>query len=111
MTASDEHTSPSPPEVELFCHRCGRILRPGKGNWYEVRIEAVCDPASPHFDDSYSGESLADAVEYAIEGMEDYSDLELAEQVYRRMVVTLCRRCYRKWIENPVGDGTADDTG
>ena len=31
----------------LFCHRCGAVLRPGSGDFYVVKIEAVADPWPP----------------------------------------------------------------
>ena len=33
----------------LFCDRCGATLQPGSGNFYLVKIEAVCDPTPPAF--------------------------------------------------------------
>jgi hypothetical protein len=35
------------------------------------------------------------------------SEQELMDQVYRRLTIHLCGRCYPKWIENPAGDGAA----
>lgn len=90
-------------EHTLFCHRCGRVLNPGAGNWYEVRIEAVCDPTPPRLDDWVSQETLDEAIEEARRALEQHSDQELADQVYRRLVVALCWTCYRQWIEDPVG--------
>jgi hypothetical protein len=33
--------------AQVFCDRCGTELRPGTGNFYVVKIEAVADPAPP----------------------------------------------------------------
>ena len=38
-----------------------------------------------------------------IEQMKDMTERELMEQVYVRMAIHLCGRCYKQWIENPAG--------
>jgi hypothetical protein len=88
----------------LLCHRCGAMLTPGKGDFYVVRIEAFADPTPPNL---LSGD-LADIdpsaeIDRLIELMRHMSQQELMDQVYRRMTIHLCRRCYLPWIENPSG--------
>ena len=93
MTDDDEN---------LFCHRCGAILVPGKGNFYVVRIEAVADPTPPNV----SAEELeaidpAAEIDRLLRETQDASAQELADQVYRRLTIHLCGPCYRRWIEDP----------
>ena len=34
---------------------------------------------------------------------QEISEREMADQVYRRLTLHLCGKCYRKWIEDPAG--------
>jgi len=91
-------------ESHLFCHRCGAELTPGEGNFYVVRIEAFADPTPPKI----SQEDLEDIdinaeIEKIIEQARGMSQAELMDQVYRKMTIYLCARCYADWIENPAG--------
>ena len=91
-------------DVPLFCHRCGRILIPGKGNFYVVRIEACADPTPPDLDaGELDGLDMNEEFSRLIEEMREMSERELMDQVYRRMIVHLCGSCYRVWIEDPAG--------
>jgi hypothetical protein len=78
-------------------------LHPGSGDFYRVTIEAVADPAPPNF----SAEDLAGDVRRKIEELlarlEGVSQQEALDQVYRCLILHLCARCYREWIENPTG--------
>ncbi|KKK48142.1 hypothetical protein LCGC14_3148120, partial [marine sediment metagenome] len=38
-----------------------------------------------------------------IEQMKNMTERELMDQVYVRVAIHLCGRCYRQWIENPAG--------
>jgi len=90
----------------LVCHRCGALLKPGDGNFYVVRIEAFADPSGPYVDEEESAAEIAVDIETMIERMRHMSEQELMDQVYRRMVLYLCRPCYTYWIEDPVGSET-----
>ena len=48
MSDADASRDESTP---LFCHRCGRMLKPGQADFYVVRIDAVADPAPPVIED------------------------------------------------------------
>ena len=39
----------------------------------------------------------------SVRGKRDLSEQDLLDQVYRRVTVYLCLRCYNVWIENPTG--------
>ncbi|MEX0887487.1 MAG: hypothetical protein WD009_13715 [Phycisphaeraceae bacterium] len=91
----------------LVCHRCGRDLTPGGGDWYVVNIEAFADPTPPTFTDedlAREAEDIADEMQHLIEQMErgKVSEREMMDEVHRRVTLHLCRACYRRWIESPV---------
>jgi hypothetical protein len=85
----------------LWCHRCGTELRPGEGNFYVVRIEALADPTPPSFSAEDLRRSAKAEIERLLEQMRDLSPQEAMDQVYRRLIVYLCGTCYRQWIEDP----------
>jgi hypothetical protein len=93
-----------PAEAHLFCHRCGRQLHAGQGDWYVVRIEAMADPSPPRL----TAEEIAELdvnAEFSrlFEQMSHMTERELLEQVHRRVTIHLCAPCYADWIENPAG--------
>ena len=89
--------------VSLFCHRCGCLLTPGRGNFYVLRVEAFADPTPPSLDAADAPADPGEEIDLLLEQMRDMSEQELLDQVYRRMTIHLCGRCYRRWIENPAG--------
>ncbi|MGB2820297.1 MAG: hypothetical protein WBF17_04910 [Phycisphaerae bacterium] len=90
--------------ANLFCHRCGEILTPGRGDFYLVRIEAMADPTGPDISaEDLAERDPAEEIDRLIEQMRDMSEQELMDMVYRRLTIHLCGPCYRKWIEDPAG--------
>ena len=87
----------------IACHRCGTQLTPGEGSFYVVRIEAFADPTPPRVDEQQTQGELSAEIDELIRRMDDLSEQELMDQVYRRMVMLLCTRCYGTWIDNPTG--------
>jgi hypothetical protein len=92
-----------PGDLGLFCHRCGAELSPGEGNFYVVRIEAFADPTPPNLTDADVDADLSAAIERTIQELRQLSEQEMMDQVYRRLTIHLCVRCYGQWIENPAG--------
>jgi len=90
-------------DVHLFCLRCGAELIPGRGDFWIVRILAVADPTPPEIADDDLQADLDSQIQKLLEEMNDMSERELTEQVFRRLTLHLCGRCYAAWIENPVG--------
>jgi len=90
-------------DVTLFCARCAEELHPGQGDFYVVRIEAFADPAPPSFSELDLARDARTEIADLIARLEGLSERELMDQVYRRVVLHLCLRCYRQWIEKPVG--------
>ena len=100
----EENDKPAPEQP--ICHRCGALLSPGNGSFYVVRIEAFADPTAPEItiDDLLKSEAeMAAEYELLLAQLSDNSEQELKDQVYRRLTLTLCAKCYGPWIEKPVG--------
>jgi hypothetical protein len=89
-------------EMPLTCHRCGKGLQPGQGDFFLVRIEAMADPFPPVFTEQDMFRDSAAEIRRLLDGMRDLSAREAMDQVYRSLVVYLCNPCYRQWIEDPV---------
>jgi|SRR5438067_2301473 len=87
----------------LFCARCAAELRPGAGNFYQVTIDAVADPAPPRGEVVPPAADLRREIEQLLKQMEGVSEREALDQVHRRLVLHLCATCYGPWIENPAG--------
>jgi hypothetical protein len=68
-----------------------------------VRIEAFADPSPPRPDGEMTWNEIDDEIANLIERMEDMSEQEIMDQVYRRLTVHMCYRCYSEWIEDPTG--------
>ncbi len=92
-------------DTHLFCHCCGKVLHPGQGNFYVIRIEAFADPTPPDFteDDLAGDEDIGEKIDRCIEQMRQMSERQLMDQVYRRLTLHLCGACYQAWIEDPAG--------
>jgi hypothetical protein len=93
----------TPDAVPLFCARCATELREGTGLFYRIHIEAVADPTPPSFTAEDLTADLRKEIEQLLAQMEDLSEREALDQVYRRLTLHLCVPCYRQWIENPAG--------
>ncbi len=90
-------------DAPLFCARCAAELHPGRGDFYLVRIEAVADPTPPAFSaEDLTADPRAEIADL-LGQLEGFSERELMDQVYRRVVLHLCTPCYRQWIERPAG--------
>jgi hypothetical protein len=88
--------------VTLFCARCAAELQIGGGHSYQVTIEVVADPAPPVIT-AEPPDELRGRIAELLDEMESLSEREALDQVYRRLILHLCGRCYVKWIENPRG--------
>jgi len=95
----DESSSLSP----LFCDRCSRELHPGRGDFYVVRIEALADPTPPEFTQEDLERDHCAEFARLCETLQNLSEREALEQVFRRLTIFLCNACYAQWIENPAG--------
>jgi DNA-directed RNA polymerase subunit RPC12/RpoP len=93
----------TPEDAIYFCDRCGALLRPGTGDHFRVSIEAVADPSPPVVCAQEEPRDLRRRIERLLAEMKDLSPQEAMDQVYRRVTLYLCLKCYRPWIENPAG--------
>jgi hypothetical protein len=93
----------------LFCDRCLKQLHPGRGDYFEVRIEAVADPTPPDIDIDLekSPETLHREYEALLAQLRDLSPAEARDQVYRHVWLTLCNTCFNSWIEDPAGKSSS----
>ncbi len=87
----------------LLCARCATELEPGTGSFYVVTIEAIADPTPPTVSADDLAGDVRKRIEQLLQQMADLSAREAMDQVYRKMVLHRCVRCYRAWIENPTG--------
>ncbi len=85
----------------LLCHKCGKILTSGEGNFYVIRIEAVADPSPPNLSSEDLDIDFEGQFRRVFDEARDMSERDLLDQVFRRLTVHLCRRCYDVWIEDP----------
>jgi hypothetical protein len=92
-----------PPDDAIFCARCAAELRPGAGDFFQITIEAVADPHPPIVEDDADEQRLRRAIERTLAELSDMTAQEALDQVYRRLVIHLCKKCYPPWIENPAG--------
>ncbi|OHB68762.1 MAG: hypothetical protein A2V70_01900 [Planctomycetes bacterium RBG_13_63_9] len=97
------HECETTEELPLVCDRCAAELKPGQGDFYVVRIEALADPTPPSFSVDDLLRDVRAEIQRLLDRMESLSPQEALDQVYRRLVVYLCGPCYRQWIENPTG--------
>lgn len=94
---------PSADSAPIICHRCGAQLTAGKGSFYVVRIEAYADPTPAPITAEDLSRDVASEWSGLMEQLRGASSQEMMDQVYRRLVMFLCRPCYDAWIENPAG--------
>lgn len=84
----------------ILCARCSAELTPGTGNFYQVDIQAVADPYPPSLPD-WDPVTIRRELERTIDELRDVSPREALDQVFRRLTIHLCIRCYTAWIEDP----------
>jgi hypothetical protein len=87
--------------VPLFCARCSVELQPGSGTFYRVNIEAVADPTPPTITAEDLRNDPTAQIGKILEQMQELSEQEALDQVYRRLTIYLCCKCYAEWIEDP----------
>ena len=73
-----------------------------------VKIEAFADPTPPGFSDEDLEMDARQEIEQLIAAMENMSEREVMDQVYRRLTIYMCGSCYRRWIEDPTGRQAGD---
>jgi hypothetical protein len=87
----------------MLCARCLIELEPGTGSFYEVRIEAVCDPTPPQLDETLDTAEIRRQLEETLAALQELSAQEALDEVRRSLTIHLCRECFSEWIEDPAG--------
>ncbi len=87
---------------QLHCKRCSKDVRPGRGDYYLVRIDAVADPHPPIITHEDLDKDAGAEIERLISLMKSMSEQQLERQVFRQKAIYLCVPCFNYWIENPV---------
>ncbi len=90
-------------ENTRLCDRCLQTIREGRGEFFEVRIEAVADPSPPDLDAYVEQNAKQISEEYAdlVDALRNTSPQEAQDQVFRRVTISLCNHCFVSWIEDP----------
>ena len=88
----------------LICRRCGCELYTGRGEVYAISILAVADPFPPVFSESDLARDIRSELQRLVAQLKNADAQEAQDQVFRRLTFCLCLACYRKWIDNPVGN-------
>ncbi len=86
-----------------LCARCLRTMTEGRGEFFEVRIEAIADPTPPILDGHQELDvaSVRSEYEELVGALRDTSAREAQDQVHRQVMISLCNRCFVDWIEDP----------
>ncbi len=63
----------------------------------------MADPGAPVLAEEDFASDSRRAIEQLIQQMQELSQQEMMDQVFRRVIIFLCTPCYREWIENPAG--------
>ena len=97
--------SETQPELPGLCDRCLKELISGRGEFYEIDIDARVDSSPPILDSPASStrEELNDQWIKVIEQLESIPKVDAENQVHCRRRLLLCAPCFQVWIENPAG--------
>ncbi len=88
----------------LRCDHCSGTVTPGQAQHYVVRIAAVADPTPPRLPGKDQDiEEIRRQISSLLQKLENQSEQEAIDQVFRTVMLTLCNACYSRWIENPTG--------
>ncbi|MEO1615360.1 MAG: hypothetical protein AAFV88_05895 [Planctomycetota bacterium] len=92
-------------ELPSLCDRCLIELVAGRGEYYEIDIDARVDASPPILDSPpISREELDRQWGETIRDLESISQVDAENQVHCRRRLLLCSSCFQTWIENPAGD-------
>lgn len=91
--------------VPDLCDRCLKELVAGRGEFYEIDIDAKVDSSPPILDSpsSLNREEMDEQWGKVIEQLESIPQVDAENQVHCRRRILLCSACFQAWIENPAG--------
>ncbi|MEM6471352.1 MAG: hypothetical protein AAF802_17455 [Planctomycetota bacterium] len=88
-----------------LCDRCLVELVDGRGEYYEINIDARVDASPPILDSpAISREEMDRQWGETIRDLESISQVDAENQVFCKRKIVLCASCFHVWIENPAGD-------
>lgn len=92
-------------DTPSLCDRCLRELIGGRGEFYEIDIDAKVDSSPPILDapGSLSRDEMDRQWGKVIEQLESIPQVDAENQVHCRRRISLCSPCFQIWIENPAG--------
>ena len=87
-----------------LCDRCLKELVHGRGEFYEVHIDARVDSSPPILDaPPMAPEEMDEEWGKVIQQLESISQVDAMNQVYCKRRILLCSPCFQAWIDNPAG--------
>jgi hypothetical protein len=88
-----------------LCDRCLKELVGGRGEFYEIEIDAKVDSSPPILDSpgALDREELDKQWGKVIEQLESIPQVDAENQVHCRRRLLLCSPCFQVWIEDPAG--------
>ena len=90
--------------LPLFWDRCAKAIHPGQADFFVIRSEAFADPTPPEITEDDLLRDHRREIEKLITAMQDLSEQQAMDQVYRRKNLILCNGCIDDWMERPLGD-------
>ena len=92
-------------DTPSLCDRCLRELVGGRGEFYEIDIQATVDSSPPILDSpaTLDREEMDAQWGKVIEQLESTPQVDAENQVHCRRRLLLCSPCFQAWIENPAG--------
>ena len=90
--------------LTLFCDRCSQEVHPGQADFFVVRVEAFADPTPPEITADDLQRDHRREIEKLIAAIQNLSEQQEMDQVYRRKNLILCNGCCDEWMERPLGD-------
>ena len=87
-----------------LCDRCLKELISGRGEFYEIAIDARVDATPPILDSPpLDREEMDEQWGKVIEQLESISQVDAENQVHCRRRILLCSPCFQVWIDDPAG--------
>ena len=88
-----------------FCARCLKELISGRGEFYEIDIDARVDSSPPILDaPPMNPEQMDREWGKVIKQLESISQVDAENQVHCRRRILLCSPCFQVWIDDPAGE-------
>ncbi len=83
--------------IPLCRDRCSQAVHPGQADFFVIRIEAFADPTPPEITEDDLQRDHRREIEKLIAAMQDLSEQQAMDQVYRRKNLILCNGCCDEW--------------